>query len=189
MGAARKLTVEQWFDRLDRHDLRELVDGVLVECEVPNWPHEALVTWLIVLMGKYFLPRGGFVGGSAKLAIEKDRGRIPDVTVYAPPHRPELDVTWTPPDIAIEVISSRPRDARRDRIDKADDYAKAGVKHYWLVDPRLRTFEMWRLGSRRRYVREAAASTGAIRIRAFPGLTVDVDAIWRELDRLATSAL
>lgn len=180
MSAARRLTLREWFD-LDEDDSRELVDGALAECEVPSTPHEAVVAWLIVLLSGHYVSRGGFVFGSGvKLAIGRDRGRIADVVCYAPGRKPELGLVSTPPDIVVEVVSNRPRDVRRDRIEKAADYAAFGVKQYWLVDPRVRTFEVWQL-TRRRYVRIAAATKGILRVQK---LAVDVGALWAHVDRL-----
>jgi Uma2 family endonuclease len=63
------------------------------------------------------------------------------------------------------------------------------VKQYWLVDPQLRTFEIWKLSPRRRYTRFASVTEGTIpRIPGLAGLKVDVDALWAELDRLISSA-
>jgi len=180
------MTVEHW-DELDEDDSRELVDGVLEEAEVTGFVHETVVRWLVVMLDAYFRPRGGFVVASGlKFVIRRDRGRIADVACYAPGRKPELEgLVRVPPDVLVEVISPRPRDARRDRVQKPNDYASFGVKQYWLVDPTLRTFEIWRLHVKRRQVRIAAATNGRIEhIPGFPGLSVDVDALWAEVDRL-----
>ncbi len=60
-----------------------------------------------------------------------------------------------------------------------------GAKQYWLVDPKIRTFEIFALGAKRRYTSVAAAARGKIRgIPSLPRLTIDVDALWAEVDRL-----
>ena len=190
MGAARKMTVEQWGE-LDDKDFRELVDGVLEEDEMPSLLHDVVITWLVVLLAPYFKRRRGFVAAQGpRLVIRTDRGRVPDVVCWGAHARPEIEgVIRTPPDVVVEIISPRPRDARRDRIDKFADYAEMGAKQYWLVDPKIRTFEIFALGPKRRYTSVAAASRGKIRrIPSLPGLTIDVDALWAEVDRLGASA-
>ena len=185
MSAARKMTVEQWSE-LDDKDYRELVDGVLEEDEMPAALHDLVVTWLMVTLFPYFRKRHGFVMGQGpKLAIRADRGRVPDGVCFASSKFEKEGLIRTPPDIVIEIISPRPRDARRDRIDKLADYAEMGAKQYWLVDPKLRTFEIFQLGTKRKYTLVAATSSGKLRrLPSLPGLVVDVDDLWSEVERL-----
>jgi Uma2 family endonuclease len=93
-----------------------------------------------------------------------------------------------PPSIAIEVITPTPRDERRDRIEKASEYAAFGIKWYWLVDPALQSVEVWELGADGRYAQTVAAVAGVIDpVPGCDGLALDVDALWRELDALPQS--
>jgi Uma2 family endonuclease len=180
------ITLEQWA-ALDEDDCRELVDGVLEEEEVPSAIHETVVRWLMMLLDRSIGARGGFVFGSGlKLAVLPRRGRLPDVVCYAPGKKPEArGMVRVPPDIVVEVVSPTPRDERRDRIEKPDDYAAFGVKFYWMVDPELRSFEVWELGGDGRYVRAAAATSGsAVKVPGYAEFTIDVDALWAEVDRL-----
>src|SRR6476619_609882 len=48
-----------------------------------------------------------------------------------------------PTDLCIEVVS--PSSTLVDRRDKFKQYAKAGVKYYWIVDPKERTVEGYKL--------------------------------------------
>lgn len=45
------------------------------------------------------------------------------------------------PDIIVEVLS--PSNWLKDRREKFETYAKAGVREYWIVDPRARTIELF----------------------------------------------
>ncbi|MCS7351226.1 MAG: Uma2 family endonuclease [Anaerolineae bacterium] len=51
------------------------------------------------------------------------------------------------PDLVVEVTS--PSTARVDRMEKFQEYARAGVRKYWIVDPEARTVEVyvWQQGA------------------------------------------
>jgi Uma2 family endonuclease len=180
------MTLEQWAS-LPEDEEGELVDGRLVEEEVAGFVHEVVVAWLIQLfMG--WLGEQGFVGGSeAKLAVRPRQGRKADLVVYLPGGHvpPRYGPITVPPDIAVEVITPTPRDARRDRVEKLDEYAAFGVRYYWLVDPDLRTVEIYELGNDGRYTRALGASEGVIaKVPGCDGLQMDLTALWARTDRL-----
>jgi len=184
------MTLEDWA-ALDEDVTGELIDGELVEEEMPSAVHETVVLWLLMLLGPYFRARSGFVFGSGlKLAVRPNRGRLADVVCFGSGKCPEADgVVRVVPDIVVEVVSPAPPDERRDRIEKPDDYAAFGVRFYWLVDPALRSFEIWELGVDGRYVRALSAGTGKIeRVVGCEGLTMDLDALWGEVDRLIAAS-
>lgn len=181
------LTLAQWGE-MGREDAPgEFVDGVLVEEEEVGFDHEDVVVWLAWAIKSWLVARGGFVFASdARFAVSPRRGRKPDLSVYFAGRKPDSRTLATrPPDIMVEVVSPRPRDARRDRVEKTKEYAAFGVRYYWIVDPAIRTFEIFELGADGRYVMAASASDG--RIESVPGcegLTLDLDAMWAELDNL-----
>ena len=181
------LSVQDW--ALLPTDTRgELVDGRIEEEEVADNVHESILSWLNALLRAWIIPSGGFVLGSeAKYALGRRQGRKPDLGVYLPggPPPPRRGVNRRPPDIAIEVISPTPRDARRDRVDKVREYAAFGVRWYWLVDPELRTLEILERDARGRFAHALDATTGTVRrVPGCDGLVLDLDALWAEVDRL-----
>jgi Uma2 family endonuclease len=178
------LTPEEWA-ALDDESEGELVDGVLEEEEMPSFLHEMIVGWLIETLRGWARPRGGRVAASeAKIAVGPRRGRKPDVSVYVRNQMPEAAdrLITVAPYLVVEVTSPRPRDTRRDRIDKLGDYARAGIRYYWIVDPQLRSLEVFALGRNGRYVVAHTATQGRTRVPGCPGLLADLDALWREVD-------
>jgi Uma2 family endonuclease len=176
----------QWGD-LDEVD-GELVDGVLVEEEMPTVVHETIVAFLVHLFRTWTGKHGGLVFASElRIAVTTRRGRKPDVSVYLPKARHPRGrdrLVTVPPSIVAEVITDTPRDARRDRIEKAAEYAAFGVRWYWLIDPELRSIEIFELGRDGRWRSTLAVVKGRVRVPGCRGLVLDVTKLWDEVDAL-----
>jgi Uma2 family endonuclease len=183
----RPMSIDEWAD-LPEDEPGELVDGYLQEEEMPGLLHEIVVAWLLRVLGSWAAQRGGLVFGSeAKFAISARRGRKPDLTMYLPGHPPlpRHGAVRVPPDVAIEIVTPTPRDVRRDRVEKVDDYAAFGVRQYWIVDPEQQTFELFELGADGRYVRALGATGGTLTaVPGCEGFTLDLDELWREAEKL-----
>jgi Uma2 family endonuclease len=181
-----RLSLAGWGDLLE-DEPGELVNGCLVEEEMPSVLHEAIVVWLMAQLWNWLFPRGGNVLGSeAKFAVGESRGRKPDVSAYLPGSklpRPRESLVRTPPSLMVEVLSPRARDIERDRTEKPHDYASFGVRWYWLVDPESRTLEIFELGESRRYSRVLEATRGVVAVPGCEGLLLDLDALWAHADR------
>jgi Uma2 family endonuclease len=169
------------FLRLDEDDLRELIDGVLLEVEVPDWLHERIVTLLSVLLDGWARSRraGRVVGSGYKVRISLTRGVMPDVQLYRaenpdPPGHAGLEKGR--PDLVVEVIS--PSSRRYDRVVKCGWYAEIGVPEYWLVDPQARTLERLRLVDGRYVTAESLRDGEVFRPDTFPGLEIALRELW-----------
>ena len=180
-----RLSDEEW-EALDEDVEGELVDGVLVEEEMPSSAHGLLVALLIRALVDWTDAHGGFVGATPKVLLRPGKGRIPDVCVFLGQRKPRRrGAIRIPPDLMIEVVSPELRDVRRDRVEKPDDYAQFGVRFYWIVDPQLRSFEIFARREDGKYARELAAVAGVVEsVPGFDGLTIDLDAFWKKLDEL-----
>jgi Uma2 family endonuclease len=181
------LTLHAWAE-LPEDAEGELVDGVLVDDEMTDAVHEVVVAALVELLRGWARPRGALVLGSElKLAVSDGRGRKADVAVYfaGAPRPAPRGLVHTAPSLVVEVVSSRPRDIRRDRVEKMDEYAVFGVAWYWIVDPQLRSVEIFERAPEGRYARALARVDGRIeQVPGCEGLALDVAALWAELDEL-----
>lgn len=180
------MTFDEWV-ALDEDEPGELVDGRLEEEEEPDLIHEIIVPWLAQVFWNWLEGKGIVVGSGVKYAVRSDRGRKPDFAVYLHPEiqrPPARGLVRVPPDIVVEIVSATPRDERRDRIEKMDEYAAFGVPWYWIIDPSLQSLEIFELIDGR-YSRAARATEG--RLDAVPGcagLQLDLDEIWNAIARL-----
>ncbi|HEU4406829.1 MAG TPA: Uma2 family endonuclease [Polyangiaceae bacterium] len=182
------LSLEQWA-ALAEDEPGELVDGRLVDEEMPNVIHELIVGWLLAALRAWAVPRGGLVLGSeTKLAVAPGRGRKPDVAVYLPGSRKppgRASLVYEPPSLVVEIVSTRARDGRRDRIEKVGEYARFGVLYYWLVDPQLLTLEVLVRSAEGAYVHALGATEGVVSaVPGCEGLALDLDGLWAEVAAL-----
>jgi Uma2 family endonuclease len=111
----------------------------------------------------------------------------PDVNVFLPgtPAPPRRGPITQPPDILVEVVSPSPRDERRDRVENMAEYARFGVKYYWLTVPALGAFEIFELTAEGLYQKAVGITSGLIDpVPGCTGLKINVNALWSEIARL-----
>jgi Uma2 family endonuclease len=170
------------FVALDEDDLRELIDGELVEVEVPTLSHETIVgTLVFYLRGWIETGRGGIVVPSGyKVRISERRGVMPDVQFYrqgnAPGTAQEQGLVQGRPDLVIEVVS--PSSQRYDRVTKLRWYAQLGVPEYWLVTPESRTLERLVLREGAYSIADSLAEDDVLRPGSFEGLELPLAKLW-----------
>lgn len=134
----------------------ELIEGRLITSPRPSMPHALVASALAMLVGPPF--RFGLGGpGGWHIAFEPELhfGRTDDLDVLVPdlagwrverlPETPQLAHMTLAPDWVCEILSDSTEAI--DRVRKMPIYRREGVRHAWLVSPRLRTVEVFRHGS------------------------------------------
>lgn len=180
---ARPSSRYTWEDyvRLPDDDRRELIDGELVEGEMPTNLHEHIVAMLIHYLLAWVLPRrAGVVFASGfRVRVSPRRGVMPDVQYFRagnPASHAEQGVESGRPDIAVEVIS--PSSAGRDRVTKLDYYASIGVPEYWIVHPEDRTFERLVLSDGKYRIDAALRDDATFHHPEMEGLEIPLATLW-----------
>lgn len=171
------------FIALGEDDPRELLDGHLVEIEVPTRTHERIVAVLIALLSHWGWSRqaGEVLASGYKIRIDDRRGTMPDVQFYRRGNLPrgqEKGLEQGRPDLAVEVIS--PSSRSKDSVRKLHDYAAIGVPEFWLVDPEARTLERLVLRDGIYSIVEALEGDAVFRPESFEGLEIDLGRLWRD---------
>jgi Uma2 family endonuclease len=184
-AAVQQVGAYTWeeFVALDEDDLRELVDGVLVETEVPDKLHE----WIVGVVYFYLLSwtqrlRAGLVLPSGfKVRITERRGFMPDVQYYkAGREVPRAALERGAPDLVVEVMS--PGSRRYDRAKKLLGYASIGTPEYWLIDPVEQTIERLVLDNGRYVITEVVEGDEVFAPASFPGLQIPLVGLWTPPD-------
>ncbi len=144
-----KLTVEQYFQMgEDPPGIRfELVDGEIEMSPSPTTAHAFAITELC-----FYLRAEAAVRYPGKVLMDLDTP-IDDATVRRPDllyfsearqHLIGPERLRGVPDLAIEVVS--PASVELDHRIKREEYAAAGIRFYWVIDPVRRTALAYELG-------------------------------------------
>lgn len=166
--------------QLPDHLVAEIIDGELITSPRPAIPHANATMAISQDLGPFHRKPGrpGGPGGWWILYEPElhfgDEVIVPDLVGWRQhrmPTVPNAAYLELAPDWVCEVLS--PRTGRIDRTRKMAIYARESTQHLWLVDPIVRTLEVYRLEDARWVV--VANHGGDVVVRAEPFEAVELD--------------
>jgi len=168
--------------------IAEIIDGELITTPRPALRHARTATVLGAEIGSPFdRPSGGPEGpGGWWLLFAPELHLGPDVIVpdYAGwrrdrlPVLPDVAALDVAPDWVCEVIS--PSTGYVDRSRKMRIYARERVGHLWIVDPVLRTLEVYCIEDTRWIAASAHGGTDVVRAEPFDAIDLRLARWWLE---------
>ena len=180
--ATKRLTFEQ-FQEIDLDGRYELVDGQL-EALVPPRPFHSWTGLRVSSELDRYLEAHepeAFWGVELDIPTIPFFGRRPDFAYYSRADATRIDLAANRvlgvPTLVVEVVSEE--DEERDTVTKREEYARAGIPHYGIVDPQRRTvLTLVRRGT----VYEVAGEFSSHEILTsslFPGLALPLARLFR----------
>ena len=161
----------------------EILDGELVKAPTPTTLHQRVSYKLQYLLLHYFWerdPKAEVFSSPIDLTLSETNVLQPDL-VYVPGDSNIVEEQRINgiPELVVEIMS--PSTQRKDRLSKLRIYFKAGIPHYWLVDPEVQTIEAFALLDTGEYaVRSGAEGSEAFTHTDFPGLTIELGTLWKK---------
>jgi Uma2 family endonuclease len=176
----RRMTLDEFIEaEFEEGYLYELARGVIDVTEVPGPSHGRIVRRVARLFDDYDDDHPGvisFAAGSGECRLRlpmMQSDRHPDQAIYLDPEPPGPHV-WTRwvPHIVVEIVSAGGEE--RDYVEKREEYLRAGVREYWIIDPKARLMRvLQRAGD---VWDEVVVAAGEIyRTPLLPGLEVRLD--------------
>lgn len=169
-----RMSYEEFLDWSDEDTHAEWIDGEVIVFMPPTTHHQNVVSFLLTLLRLFtsFLGRGVVLTAPYEMKLWDERpSREPDILFVAKEHAERIDENRLkgPADLVVEVISSS--SVTRDRSDKFYEYEEAGVREYWLVDPRpgKQRADFWVLDEDGRYRPVPFDGEGVFRSQVLPG--------------------
>ena len=170
----------------------EIIDGELIVSPRPASPHAYAATVMGAdLIGGFHRPPGDPLGPGGWWLLDEpelhfvDDVVVPDQAGWRRSHMPAVPnvAAFTQaPDWVCEVIS--PSTGRIDRSRKMRIYAREGVGHLWIVEPVLRTIEVYRLERSQWVVVAVHGGDEPVRLEPFDAIELDVRRWWLESAQL-----
>lgn len=155
----------------------ELADGHLEFLPVPTELHQCLLMSLLCSLDAFVRARGLGLVLPAGLRVRLFDGRIrePDIVFLSTANYGLRGHNhWHGADLAMEIVSLD--DPSRDLVVKRAEYARCGIREYWIADPRDTTITVLRLESGEYVVHGVGGPTQSVTSHLLPGFTVDVTA-------------
>jgi Uma2 family endonuclease len=177
----RRMSEAQFIAWCDDKTWAEWVDGEVVVMSPVNVYHGERFSFLFAIVRTYvdFHELGILLSEPVQVRLgEQRRRRSPDFFFVAESRREIIKYAHIEgaPDLIVEIVS--PDSQSRDRREKYEEYEKAGVREYWIVDPLSQSVEIYSLrAGKYRLLPERA---GKIASRVLKGFYLKPEWLWRE---------
>ncbi|MBI4590132.1 MAG: Uma2 family endonuclease [Candidatus Rokubacteria bacterium] len=174
------LTYEDYCALPDDGRRYEILEGELAVAPSPSRAHQRFSRNLLLILHAHIHERnlGEVFSAPFDVILEKTSVVVPDLVFVS---RDRLEVVTDrgvegAPDLIVEILS--PATGRRDRVEKAQLYARHGVRHYWLGDPEGRTIETFELGEGQYHRTAHLTGDTTFAPSLFPGLAISLPSLW-----------
>lgn len=140
-------TIEDYFAWPDDQRI-ELIDGVIYDMATPTIPHQLIGGQIFNVLFNYIRSKKGqCIPSMSPISVQLDKDDKtmvqPDVIIVCDRDKFQEKVVYGAPDFVVEVLS--PSTRRKDKTIKLTKYIEAGVREYWMVDPKKRCVVVYAL--------------------------------------------
>ncbi len=159
----------------------EFDDGNIEVLAMPTEAHEAIVHFLLFALHNFVEPKklGRVFCSGIRVRSLATKYRMPDIVFMLAEnrHRRSNDF-WDGADLVMEVVSPDAGSRVRDLEKKKEEYAKADIPEYWIVDPEQQHIRVLKLEAGG-YVEGQPFEHGQTAAsQLLPGFEVDVTAVF-----------
>lgn len=183
---ARKIATYQDLYDIPENMIGEIVDGELLVTPRPSPQHSNAASSLGgEIVPPYRFGRGGPGGWiilfEPEIKFSERDLLVPDFAGWRKERFPGWPLeNWfsVAPNWICEILS--PGTARIDRIEKMATYARHELHHLWLIDPRDKTLEVFRLLSGQWVKLAGFAENDKVRAEPFDEVEIELGSLWVE---------
>jgi len=179
------MSYEEYLESASDSQIMEWVDGEAIIYMPPMTVHQDIVGFLSNVINNFvaFFDLGRLIFAPFEVKLWPDGpSREPDLLFVSKKNLPHLTTHryHGGPDLLVEIIS--PGSVSEDRVRKFRDYERAGVREYWIIDPRLRQQQVdcYVLGEDGVFYPNPVAEDGRYHSLTLPHFWFHVDWLWQK---------
>ena len=134
----KKITSEEFYNVLpdSDHEIFELIEGEIISQASPSIAHQRLSMALSNKIYNFISSKKGkceVFSTPKDVKLDEETIVVPDIFAACDPEKFDKQKYNGAPDWIIEIVSS---DRNYDMFRKLEIYRKAGVREYWIIDPK-----------------------------------------------------
>ena len=131
-------TLEDYYALPDERRV-ELIDGVIYDMATPTYIHQIIAGHIYAAFFEHVRKKKGkCIPMIAPLDVQLDMDNKtmvePDVLILCDKSKLQRGIVYGAPDLVVEILS--PSTRSKDMVLKLNKYCHAGVREYWMVDPK-----------------------------------------------------
>lgn len=171
------------YKALPEMTMAEFIDGKIYMMAPPTLRHQRLSGELFALIHERIRKKGGpcqVIAAPFSVRLQKSKKNYvePDITVVCDKTKLTDKGCVGAPDWIIEIVS--PSDPQHDYIEKLMLYKKAGVREYWIVDPKDERVLVYRM-EKDDFHMTAHTFSDKVSVGIFEGFSINFAAIKKAL--------
>ncbi len=170
---------EQEYLEWETNCLAEFMNGFVEVLPPPTQSHQLIVAYLYAALLSFVNQAGlgRVLFAPFRIQLWPGKYREPDVVFMSAAHDERRgEQFWRGADLVMEIIS--PNDRERDEVVKKEEYARAGIAEYWLVDPQKREITVFFLQNGRYAIHGLFKLGDTAESMLLPGFSVDVSSVF-----------
>lgn len=180
-----KMSYEEYLDFAPESKIVEWVEGEAIIYLPPQYVYQNISSFLNGLLRSFtqFFGLGSVIIAPFEVRLWSDGpSREPDIFFVARENQDKLTEKRYEggPDLVIEIIS--PGSITGDRVYKFTEYEQAGVREYWVIDPRphQQQADFFVLGENEAFRPAPVDEDGFYHSTVISDFSLEIDWLWRE---------
>jgi Uma2 family endonuclease len=160
--------------------LVEFDSGHIEVLPMPTTLHQMILIALLHLLDDFVEARqlGTVLVAGTPIRLWAGKFREPDVVFMRTEHSKQVETDcWNGADLVMEVVSDDRESRKRDLVTKPEEYARAKISEYWIVDPQEGLITVLRLKAKKYIVHGKFEPGDRATSALLPEFSVDVRAV------------